>query len=524
MQRIAADLGNNRTELAEKKLTEYLAGRPDDPDALRLLAQLAGRRGRRREAASLLERCLGLAPDFAEARFEYAKLLAGLHEYFAALGEVDRLLTRDSRNPLFRQLKANILGAAGEDEQSLVIWRELAAENPERSESWVDYGHALRATGSRDRSIAAYRKAIECRGAFGAAWWCLANLKIFRFSDAERSAMQQQLNCGEVTADDRINLQFALGKAYEDLGAYDRSFEHYARGNAARRLRVDYDWDAIRSLLTLNKAVFTRDFLESRRDAGCSAEGPIFVLGRPRSGSTLIEQILASHSAIEGTAELPYLADLAFRFDEGGFAAGGIDYPQILETLEPSALAALGEEYLKKAGIHRRLGRPFFIDKAPANYHHIGMIGLILPNARIIDARRNPAACCLSMFKHNYSDTNLRLSELGRVYREYVELMAHFDRVMPGRIHRVIYEEMVADPELQIRKMLDYVGLPFEERCLRFYETERTVRSPSSEQVRKPVSGDAVHHWRKFEPWLTPLIESLGSVLAAYPGVPDELR
>jgi hypothetical protein len=234
--------------------------------------------------------------------------------------------------------------------------------------------------------------------------------------------------------------------------------------------------------------------------------------------------MLCSHSAIEATGELAHIRALSKRLEEVDAPARGTDYPRILAELEPSALAGLGEEYLESTRVHRNLGRPFYIDKNPANYFQLGMILLVLPNAKIIDARRHPAASCLSIFKQNFQLTNLRLSELGRVYRDYVELMAHFDRVLPGRIHRVIYENMVRNPEAEVRRILDYLGLPFEDGCLRFYETERAVHTPSSEQVRRPISNEAVDHWRNYEPWLGPLIESLGSVFTSYPDVPEELR
>ena len=524
LQHIASHLQNNRVELAEKALTKHLATHPDDADAIMLKAQAAARRGDRGEAASLLAHCLELAPDHTVARFDYARLLIRLGKFNTALKEVDALLRGDSGNPLFRRLKAGILATLGEDEQSLAIWQHLVAENPLRAESWLMYGHALRAMGFREQSIAAYRKAIGLRPSFGPAYWSLANMKTVRFSDADIAAMQEQLRRTDIATDDRTNLLSALGKAYEDIGAYDRSFEQYAKANATMRMRIDYDWADITSRLASNKALFTPEFLRSRSDAGCAAPDPIFVLGRPRSGSTLIEQILSSHSAIEGTAELPYMSALARRLEERECIATGTDYPTVLGRLERSALSALGEEYLADTQAHRKLGRPFFIDKSPNNYFHIGMILLILPNAKIIDARRHPAACCLSMFKQNFSNTNLRLSELGQVYRDYVALMAHFDRVLPGKVHRVLYEDMVRNPEAEVRRLMDYLRLPFEETCLRFYESERTVRTPSSEQVRRPISGEAVDHWRHYEPWLGPLTRSLGSVLADYPSVPEELR
>jgi tetratricopeptide (TPR) repeat protein len=524
LRRIASAMRGAEADRAEIDLQEYLSRHPDDAEAISLAAEYAVRHGRRNEAVSLLMRCLRLAPDFTPARYEHAKLLLGLHNYDAALAEVDRLLASDADNPLFLQLKAALLEAVGEEEQSLGIRQKLADENSGRVDCRIRLGDALRATGHRAKSIAAYRQAIACRPSCGRAWWSLANMKTLRFDDEDIPVMRELLDGGELDAEDRINLLFALGKAYEDAGEYAKSFEQYAKGNAARRNRLNYDWDDMARELATQKSLFMPGVFEERRDAGYTAPDPIFILGRPRAGSTLVEQILSSHSAIEGTAELPYVADSVWRLIEGECAVRGVDYPQILAELSPVTLRAMGEEYMERSRIHRKLGRPHFIDKAPANYHHVGLLLLILPNAKIIDARRDPAACCFSMFKHNYNDTNLRLSELGQVYRNYVELMAHFDRTMPGRIHRVIHEELVADPEAEIRRLFDYLELPFEETCLRHHETERTIRTPSSEQVRRPISGAALGHWRHFEPWLRPLLDGLGSVQAEYPRVPVELR
>ena len=522
LQQIASRLANN--EVAEKELGDHLARRPDDADAISLMARVQLRRGRRLEAVSLLARCLELAPDFDAARFNYANLLVQLHRFDAALSQLDLLLARDAGNPLYRQLKANVLETTGENAQSLAICEQLAQENPGRADSWISYGHALRAMGFQEKCIAAYRKAIECRPSSGAAYWSLANMKAARFGETEIAAMLKQLKRPDLAAEDRLHMQFSLGKAYEDLRDFEKSYEHYAKANAVTRLRIDYDPNTLTSGVAANKALFTADFLRSRSEAGARAPDPIFILGRPRSGSTLIEQILSSHSAIEGTAELPYITALAARLGGREGHAYATDYLKTLETLDPRSLTALGEEYLADTRTHRKLDRPFFIDKQPGNFPHAGLIHLILPNAKIVDARRHPAACNLSMFKHYSSRGRIRQSELGRFYRDYVELMAHFDRVLPGRIHRVIYEQLVADPETEVRRLLDYLGLPFEEGCLRFYETKRSVLTPSSEQVRRPITGEAVDYWRNFEPWLGPLIESLGSVLTVYPSVPEELR
>jgi tetratricopeptide (TPR) repeat protein len=525
LRRMSAGFGGKSPQEIEGELRRYLAAHPDDPDALWLLAKTLLRVSRKREAAGLLGRCLELAPDFAAARYNHADLLAQLARYKPALDELDVLLARDSRNPLFLNLQASILATIAENRRSVAIFERLANEYPSRAESWLSYGHGLRAIGSQPESIAAYRRAIACRPTFGQAYWALANMKTVRFTEVDIAAMQAHLQGAELSPDDRATLQFSLAKAYEDRREYPRSFEQYAKANAAMRLRIGYDPDTLTAGVAATKALFTREFLAARDGSGCQAPDPIFIVGRPRSGSTLIEQILSSHSMIEGTAELPYIAGLASRLaNHDGNTPPGAKYLKPLEGLDRDALADLGQEYLSDAGLHRKLKRPFFIDKKPGNFFYLGLIHLILPNARIIDARRHPVAGGFSMFKTYRSKGLLRLTELAQFYRDYVSFMAHFDAVLPGKVHRVIYEQMVADPESEVRRLLEFLGVPFEESCLRFYETERTVLTPSSEQVRRPITKDAVKHWRAYEPFLGPLIKSLGSALTSYPKVPEDLR
>lgn len=510
---------------AYQDLSSYLAQQPKDPDALSLMARLQVQLGRRAEAMALLERCLAQAPGFTAARFNLAHLLVQSHQLNAALAELDRLLVlADAAHPLFLQMKANVLEAMGEVDAALTICNALATAHPTRVACWIRLGHALRASGQAPQAIAAYRRAIQCQPSCGVAWWALAGLKTFRFDPADVETMATQLARPETAAEDRHALQFALGKAYEDLGAYGQAFELWEAANSALRLRISYDPNTLSAGVATNKTLFTPAFFAQRAGSGCQAPDPIFVLGRPRSGSTLVEQILASHSAIEGTAELPYISDLAARLNPKPGPAFGTDYLRALAQLDPAELKRLGDEYLERTRLHRKTGRPFFIDKNPANFAHIGLIQLILPQAKIIDVRRHPAACCLSIFKLYSAKGRLRLPELGRFYRDYVQLMAHFDAVLPGKIHRLHYESLVAQPETDVHSLLDHLGLPFEAACLRFYETERSVRTPSSEQVRRPLSSEAVEHWRHFESQLGPLIDSLGSVHTTYPEVPGDLR
>lgn len=524
LKQVVTMMQMNLFPLAKARLEAHLARRPKDADALALAARVAVRLDERSEAVALLTRCLELAPDFAAARYQRAQLLSQLNEPSVALEDVELLLAADARNPLFRQMKADLLEGLGDSAQAVALCEQLAQEHTDRAASWVRLGHALRGLGQRERSIAAYRQAIECHPGLGQAWWSLANIKTERLTEADIGTMQDQLTRADLGEDDRVTLQFALAKALEDAGGHEQAFTHYHRANAAMRERIRYDAATFTNVVAATKALFTPAFLQARQGWGCTSSEPIFIVGRPRSGSTLVEQILTSHPAIEATAELPYVTALAARLGGQRRAAPtyGTGHLAPLAGMDAAALAALGEGYLRSAGVHRRLGRPFFIDKKPANFAHVGLIHLMLPNAKIIDVRRHPAACCWSTFR-NFSSGRLRLDELGRFYRDYVELMAHFDAVLPGRVHRVVYEDLVRDPEGQTRRLLDHLGLPFEPACLRFHETERAILTPSAEQVRQPMSSDAVDHWRHFEPWLGPLIDSLGSVHTAYPAVPDEL-
>ena len=529
LRKIAALLQPNQPSgLAQVALDSYLRERPADADALNLKARAALRQGRADEAIEALQRALEAAPDFAIARFNLANLLFKQHRVEEALAQIDLLLAVEPANPLYREMKAAVLESSGVDlPQAAELHRGLAQEHPQRAESWLQLGHALRALGDREACVAAYRRAIECRPGLGAAWWGLANLRTMAFAPEDLAAMEQQLARDDLAPADRTGLHYSLGKACEDEQRYERAFAHYSEGNATLRQRIKYDPVTFSRAVARQKAVFTPAFLEARRGAGCSRPDPIFILGRPRSGSTLVEQILASHPAIEGTAELPYIgaiaSELAVEATGRPDVAFGVEHLKALEQATPSRLAQLGELYLQRAARHRRLDRPFFIDKMPANFFHVGLIALILPEAKIIDVRRHPAACCLSIFKSFSSKGSLGLAELGRLHRDYVDLMAHFDRVLPGRITRVTYESLVAEPEAEVRRLLSSLGLPFDEACLRFHETRRAVLTPSSEQVRQPVFSSAVDHWRHFEPWLGPLIESLGSVHTDYPAVPPEL-
>jgi tetratricopeptide (TPR) repeat protein len=519
----ASALCDNRLAEAERLLRGFLKQHPTDVAAIRMLAETGARLGRLDDAENLLARCLELAPSFTAARHNYASVLYRQNKPVQAIAEADRLLAADPANPGVRNLKAAALGRTGEYHQAIELYELVLAGYPDQPKTWMSLGHALKTVGRQADAVAAYRKSLAQASGLGEAWWSLANLKTVAFSASDREAMETQARRADLTDEDRFHLHFALGKAMEDAGDYAASFEHYAAGNALRRLGVTYDAEDTTSHVGRSKALFTPGFLAERAGAGCAAPDPIFVVGLPRAGSTLIEQILSSHSQVEGTQELPDIITLARRLGGRSKSAAESAYPDALADLSADGLRALGEEYLERAQVHRKLGRPFFIDKMPNNFAHLGLIHLILPNAKVIDARRHPLGCCFSGFKQHFArgqTFTYDLTDLGRYYADYVELMAHFDAIAPGRVHRVIYEEMVADPEREVRRLLDHCGLPFEDACLKFYENDRAVRTASSEQVRRPIFTDATDHWRNYEPWLAPLKASLGPVLDAYPDTP----
>lgn len=520
----AIALVENRIPVAEALLREHLKQAPTDVAAIRMFAEVAMRLGRNEDAQNLLLRCLELAPSFDAARQNYALVLHRSNQPEQALAQIEHLLASDPSHPGYRNLKAVVLCRIGEYEPAIGLYAELLEQYPLNAKVWMSYGHALKTSGHADRAIAAYRRSLELEPSFGEVWWSLANLKTFRFSAKDLSTMRQQLAREGLGDDDRLHLEFAIGKALEDEGDYEPSFRHYSRANALRRTQLCYDSDDTSARVQHIRASYTADFFAAREGSGSPARDPIFIVGLPRAGSTLIEQILSSHSQVEGTMELPEVTSITRMLRAQGEADSAMPYHAALAALDADGLRALGEHYLAHTRIHRKTAAPLFIDKMPNNFMHIGLIHLMLPNATIIDARRHPLACCFSGFKQHFArgqSFSYSLDDLGRYYRDYVALMAHFDQVLPGRVHRVIYERMVEDTEGEVRRLLDHCGLPFEESCLRFFQNARPVRTASSEQVRRPIYREGVDHWKHFAPWLAPLEQALGAVLGRYPEAPE---
>jgi tetratricopeptide (TPR) repeat protein len=502
---------------AEQLLRLRLRDDPYDVAAIRMMAELAGRLGRYRDAESLLRRALELAPGFRPARSNLATVLHRQNRSEEALVELDRLMADEPDNPTHANLKAAASARLGEFDEAIELYQAVLAKATDQPKIWMSYGHVLKTVGRQAEAVTAYRRAIAIRPGLGEVWWSLANLKTVKFASEDVAAMTVALAGAGLSDDDRLHLHFALGKALEDSGAAEASFSHYVRGNAIRREQLPYEPEDTDQQVQRAKSIYTPAFYAARGGWGCPAPDPIFILGMPRAGSTLIEQILASHSQVEGTMELPDIPALAARIGSG-------DTP--VDQLTADQVRRLGEEYLERTRVQRKTDRPFFIDKLPNNWAHVGLIRLILPNAKIIDARRHPLASCFSNFKQHFArgqSFTYGLRDVGLYYAGYVELMAHFDRVLPGHIHRIIYERLVDNTEAEIRTLLAAMRLPFEEGCLRFWETDRAVRTASSEQVRRPINREGLEPWKPFDPWLGELKEALADVLAAYPEAPSRL-
>lgn len=514
LQSAFAALREGRLEPAERSLREFLQAHPADPNAHKMLAEILLRTGRDDGAEWMLARCLELAPDFVDARYLYATRLFAANKYSQTLVQLDALLKNDPHNIYYRSLKAVSLGQIGEYADALACHEGLVCDRPDMAALWASYATDLRAAGRNADSVAAFRKSIALNSGWGDTWWKLSSVKSFRFEATEIEAMQTQLGQPERSSEDRSRLHFALGKAFEDAAMYKESFDHYSTANAIQCAAGQHDADATTKEFTRLRSTLTPDFFAERAGFGCPASDPVFIVGLPRSGSTLIEQILASHPAIEGTMELSNIRALVGRL-EG-------EYPELLCDLDSEILEAMGVEYLEDTRVYRRLGRSRFTDKMPENFVHIGLIHLILPNAKIIDARRHPLDCCVSNFKQHFKRPfSYSLTDLGRYYRDYVELMAHYDEVLPGKVQRVIYERLVEAPEEEVRRLLAFLELPFDQSCLRFYETDRAVWTASSEQVRRPIYTEGIGSWQTLAPWLEPLKRALGPVLDTYPDVPE---
>ncbi len=524
----ALALSENRLPDAEGALRGRLREDATDVAAIRMLAEVAGRLGRYEDAEKLLSRALQLAPGFGAARANLATVYYKQNRFAEAAETLDAVLGDDPDNPAHANLRAAALGRIGGYDEALALYEQLTHRFPDHAKLWMSYGHMLKTVGRQDDGIAAYRRALAADPGLGEIWWSLANLKTIRFGAEERAEMEGALDAAEpgsdARADDRLHLHFALGKAYDDAGEHEPAFRHYAAGNAIRSAQLGYRAAETTKTVDAIIAVCTPDFFAARADAGNPAPDPIFILGMPRAGSTLIEQILSCHSAIEGTMELPDIPALALELGREA-KQDGRRWIEALAENPHEQLAELGAAFLERTAIQRKTDKPFYIDKLPNNWLYTAFIRLILPNAKIIDARRHPLDCCFSNFRQHFAKGqafSYGLADVGAYYRDYVRLMAHIDAVQPGRVHRVIHEALLDDPEAEVRAMLAFLDQPFEEACLSFHASARAVRTASSEQVRRPINRDGVGQWQPYEKWLGPLKDALGPVLTAYPAAPAD--
>lgn len=515
MVKLALALQQDRLDVAEPGLRARLREDPVDVAAIRMMAEVAARLGRYGDAEKLLARALQLAPEFHAARSNYVTVLHRQSKFAAAYEHADILITAQPEDFGHLALKAGVLVRTGGYDEAISLYERILARFPEQPRLWVSLGHVLKTVGRQPESVAAYRKAIALAPSFGDAYWSLANLKTVTLGADDRRAMIAALE--EATSQaDRYHLHFALGKAFEDAKEWEAAFTQYAEGNRLRRTELPYNADRTTEHVEHSCTLLTRAVFAERAEGGHLANDPIFIVGLPRSGSTLIEQILASHSEVEGTMELPDIGTIAA--DLSGRGSGKDDpagYLPRLLAMSPEERSSLGQRYLDGTRVQRKTSRPRFIDKMPNNFLHVGLIHLILPNALIIDARRDPMATGFSCFKQHFSrgqGFTYSLTDLSRYLNDYAQLMAHFDSVLTGRILRVSHESLVAEPERIIRDMLTHCRLPFEAGCLAPHKTDRAVRTASSEQVRQPINSNALDHWRHFEPWLEPLRSTLNQL------------
>jgi len=512
-------LVSNDVSGAERILKPFLQRYPTDVAAIRMLAEVAGRIGRYEDAENLLKRALELCPSFAAARFNLAIVLHRQHRSAEAAAELETLLEEEPESTAYRNLHGAVHSRLGNYEHAVGEFERVLKDRPRDPHLWMNYGHSLKTVGRRDASVAAYRQCIALRRSLGEAWWSLANLKSRVLTDEDIDAMNDIVARNGLSAADRLHVHFALGTAYEDREAWATSFEHYSQGNAIRRSQIRYDAADTWGIARRTTAFMSSEGFRNLHGAGCDSAAPIFIVGMPRSGSTLVEQILASHSLIEGTKELAEISLLAGVIAKKTNSRGKDLYPESIELLERSDIQALGESYVRSSLNYRKTDRPYFIDKMPNNWLHVALISLILPNARIIDVRRDAMDCCVSNFKQHFArgqHFSYSLSEVGEYYSAYVHAMNDAQSARPGGIYRLHYESLVNDTESEVRALLEFLGIPFETGCTKFWENARAVQTASSEQVRRRIYRSGLGHWRHFSPWLGTLGDTLAKHGIAY--------
>ena len=503
---------------AEEILRAYLLRAGDHAEALRLLGRIQQQRGVLDEAERLLAAALKLAPDYRAARVDYLRLLIDRQKYPQAQGLSDNLLQLEPGNREYLSLHAAACVGLGRHAEAIALYQQQLRASGDSPEVHVLLGHSLKSLGQQKEAIESYKTALAIKPGFGDAYWSLANLKSYPFSPHEIASMRAQEAAATTSAVDRYHLCFALGKAYEDRNEFAESWQFYDRGNELKRSESQYNPEIFEANTRMQIALCTADFFAARPAVGAPDPDPIFVVGLPRSGSTLVEQILASHSQVEGTQELYDVQRIALDIRSSRLDAPQARYPEALAELAHEEFRRLGECYITDTRPYRT-HKPFFIDKMPNNFRHIGLIHLMLPNAKIIDVRREPMACCFSNLKQLFAagqEFTYSLDDIARYYRAYLKLMRHWDAVLPRRVLRVHYEDVVDNLEGNVRRILEFCALEFERTCVEFHKTQRSVRTPSSEQVRQPIFREGLDQWRNYDPWLSPLKDALGDALTRH--------
>lgn len=506
----------NRLYKAERLCRDFLQKHRRHIEGMRLLADIAARLNVYDEAEFLLESCVAFAPKHLQARVDYLNILTRKTRFEQAAEQARLLLRRQPDNPQFQSALAATLVGLGRFDEGMALYQKVLRAHPRRHGLHLQLGHAQKTVGQLENAIHSYRRAYRCKPDCGDAYWSLANTKTYRFTDEELGRIERYGAAPGVATTDRAQLYFAGGKALEDREQYAAAFAWYEKGNAIKRKQSGYRSERMEARVQAQMDACVPGLFAARQGAGLDCRDPIFIVGMPRAGSTLLEQILASHSMVDGAMELHNVPALVQKL-RGRSTNGKSRYPAILHELDQDYFRRFGEQYLKHTRVYRGTA-PMFIDKMPNNFMHVGLIRLILPRARVIDARRDPMACCFSCFKQLFAEGqefSYGLEETGRYYRAYVRLMEHWERVLPGFVLRVMHEDVIDDLETQVRRILDFCDLPFEKSCLEFYKTRRSIRTPSSEQVRQPIYRDGMEQWRRFEPWLAPLKEALGPAQAA---------
>ncbi|HEY4771926.1 MAG TPA: sulfotransferase [Steroidobacteraceae bacterium] len=503
---------------AENLIRAYLLKHGNHIEAMRLLARIGFKREVLDDAELLLESVLELAPDYHAARHDYALVLVARHKYLRAREELEKLLRLEPKSRQYLMLYANACVGLGEHDRALPLYRKFLLDTPQAPDLHLSVAHCLKTLGRQVEAIEAYRASAAARSNYGDAYWSLANLKTYRFTDEEIARMRSEEAASSTQLEDRYHLCFALGKAYEDRGEYQESFGYYERGNALKKSESRYRPETIELNTRKQIEVCTREFFAQREGFGAKSAEPIFIVGLPRSGSTLVDQILASHSRVEGTQELAEVPRMVLELQGRDPDLDNPRYPRVLADLTPADCLRLGDKYLRDTRIFRT-DKPHFVDKMPNNFRHLGLIHLILPNAKIIDARREPMACCFSNLKQLFAtgqEFSYSIEDIARYYRTYLELMRHWQDALPGRILRVMHEDIVDDLEGNVRRILEFCGLDFEPACVEFYKTERSIRTASSEQVRQPIFREGLEQWKNYKPYLGALEDALSDALVRY--------